>query len=343
MKFKINYKDFVNRYPGVYKTALFYPKFLKLKKSKLSLQEIHRILKDKVSRQTVYFWFKDKRIPLPFKEFSKIKRVFSNNDLENLATIVGHVIGDGGIDKRLILHYCNTEQFLIDEFQNAMKNSFNAKPMAKYKERSGITRLQYPRIYSRALLCLFGNFAYGEHKEITQKIEKMPMWWKVKLLQALYNDDGSIPDSGHYMGVTFKQKNKYIISWIQKTLKELNINSRLTKDGACWHLRITNYLDIVKFRDKVNFSKRYRKQIHLDEIIKKIKYPHWGTKNQILQLLKKRARTRKELTNLLSLDPGTVYGHLHGWKRVKKKSNYGLIDLGFVKVRKVRRINLYYV
>jgi hypothetical protein len=216
--------------------------------------------------------------------------------------------------------------------------------MNKFKESSGIIRLDYPRLISRVLLCLFGEFSLGkEKKEITPQIDRMPIWWKIRLLQALYNDDGSVPEFGHYSGVTLKQKSKDIIEWVKKTLKELGINSRLTPDGIKWQLRITNYLDLVKFRDKVNFSKGYRKQIHLDKIIEKIRHPHWKTKNQIIGLLKEKSRTRKELAKALNLNPGTVYGHLHGWKRKRRKSTKGLVDLGIVEVKKSGRINSYYV
>jgi hypothetical protein len=343
MKLKINYNDFVSTYPKFYKAALFYPEFLKLKRKKLSFSRIKDVLSSKVPLHTLYSW-RNKRIPLPFKEFCKIKKEFNKSDLENLAIIVGHTLGDGGITNKKFLRYSNKEEFLIKEFQNAVESVFSIKPMNKYQERSGIIRIVYPRLISRVLLCLFGEFSLGkENKKITRQIDAMPIWWKAKLLQAFYNDDGSVPESGYYRGVTFKQKDKNITLWVQKTLKELGINSKLTPDGNKWQLRIMNYFDLVKFRDKVNFSKGYRKQIHLDKIIKKIKYPHWKTKNQIIELLKKKPRTRKELAYLLNLESGTVYGHLHGWKRKKGKSQKGLIDLKIVKMRKVGRINLYYI
>jgi hypothetical protein len=339
---KITYKEFVNAYPKMWHSSLFYPVLLKLKRKGFDFQKIKNILGDEVPESTLYFWFNNKRVPLPFKEFSKIKKEFDRDDSEKLATIVGHVLGDGGIDKKMMLHYCNTEEFLINEFQNAMKFVFDVKPMYKRQEESGIIRLVYPRLLSRILFCLFGRFSLGrDNKQITPEIEKMPMWWKIKLLQALYNDDGSVPKTGHC--VAFKQKDKGIILWVQTTLKELGINSRLTPDETRWHLRITNYLDLVKFRDRVNFSKGYRKQIQLNKTIEQIKFPHWKTKYKIIKILKEGPKTRKELAAILHLKSGTVYGHLHGWKRTKRKSNLGLVDLRLVKVKKVGRINLYYI
>jgi len=343
MKLKMGYKNFVKNYPEIYHSAVYYPTFLKLRKKGNSFQTIKNTLYKKVPYSTLHFWFHG-RIPLPFKEFSSIKKEFNEKDLENLGTIVGHVLGDGGITRKKILRYCNTEDSLIDEFQNAINDVFHKSPMNKFKEKTGIIRLDYPRLISRALLCLFGEFSLGGgNKKITYQIDRMPVWWKIKLIQAFYNDDGSVPDSGHYMGVTFKQKDKDLTLWVQKILKKLGIISRLTKDENRWHLRITNYLDMVKFREKVNFSKGYRKQVHLDEIIARIKYPHWKTKNQIIELLKKRTKTRKELVSILNLKAGTIYGHLHGWKRKGKikKTTKGLVDIGMIKVRKKGRINIY--
>jgi hypothetical protein len=40
---------------------------------------------------------------------------------------------------------------------------------------------------------------------------------------------------------------------------------------------------------------------------------------------------------------GVIYGHLHGWKRRHRISTLGLIDLKLVKVKKLGRINLYYI
>lgn len=339
---KINYKDFVYTYPPRYRSALFYPLFLKLKKKGLSFNHIKMRLSDKVPKQTIYSWFYG-RVPLPFKEFQNIKNKFNKKDLERLATIVGHTLGDGGITKQMFLRYCNKEEFLIKEFKGAVRSVFHIKPV-EHKEKSGIIRITYPRLISRVLICLFGKFSRGvEGKKITPQIDRMPLWWKIKVLQALYNDDGSVPEWKYYRCVALKQKEESIILWVQKVLKQLKISARLTKDRNTWQLRITSYSDIKKFRDKVNFSKGYRKQLHLDDIIEKIKYPHWKTKEKIVKLLKRKPRTRKELANLLSIDQGTVYGHLHGWKRIKRKSTLGLVDLGLVKIKKVGRINLYYV
>ena len=337
---KLKYKDFANTYSGLYKTARFYPEVLRLKKNNLNFKKAQKLLMNRVSNSTLYSWWLNKSTPLPFKDFKSIKNEFSHQDIENLATIIGHILGDGGISKKKFLHYCNTELFLIDEFQKAMRNVFNAKAKVR-KEESGIMRLCYGRKFSRVLITLFGNFSGEEDKKITPQIDKMPIWWKVKLLQALYNDDGSVPKTETY--VSLKQKDKNMILWTQKTLREMDINSGLTKDGSNWLLRIAGYRNLLKFKEKINFSKEYRKQIQLDKIIEKIKFPHWETKNKILKLIKNGISKRKEIAKKLKMNEYVIYGHLHGWKRLYRKSTLGLVDLGIVKIKKIRKINLYYV
>ena len=191
----------------------------------------------------------------------------------------------------------------------------------------------------KVLWCLFGKFSSGKDmKIITLQIKKMPKEWKAKMLRAWFNDDGSVPKYGV---IAIKQKLKPLILFIQGILSELGIKSQITKDGDRWLLRICSYKDMMKFKEKIDFSKGYRKSQKLSDIIEKIKRPHFETKNKILDLLKKSPKTREEISKLLSLSEGIVYGHLHGWKRKSKKSNPCLIDLGLVKVKKEGKINAY--
>ena len=340
MKLDVNYKNFVAKYSEQFKTALLYPRVVELKRKKIGLEEAQKLLKNQVPRSTLYFWWSNRATSLPYKDFLEIKRKFFHKDIKCLASLVGHILGDGGIGQNKMLHYCNTEVFLIEEFQKLMKVVFDAR-VKIYRDKHGSMHLRYGRKFSRALLCLFGEFANEKTKKITPQIRKMPIWWKARLLQALYDDDGSVPRSRRYKVIALKQKNKNIILWAQKTMRELGINSRLIQDGDNWHLRVTGYMDLVRFRDKINFSKGYRKQTQLATIIDGIKFPHWKTKNKIIELLKQEPKTRRKIAAILKINQGVIYGHLHGWKRIKRKSNFGLIDSGFVKVQKVGRINLY--
>ncbi len=258
---------------------------------------------------------------------------------EKLALAIGHILGDGGINSQGRVYYCNTEKFLIDEFINSMK-VFGIEPWIRNEEN--IIGVVYPVCVGKKLWDLFGKFSSGKDtKRITNEIQLMPLEWKTQMLTAWFNDDGSVVNyPPNYKAIAIKQKLRNLIDFIDETLKELGISSKISKDGA-WLLRIFGYKNIIKFKDKINFSKNYRKNIKLKELVKTINHPHFITKNKILELLKESPKTRVEISERLNLNPQVIYGHLHGWKRKKKKTNLGLIDLGFVKITKNMGLNIY--
>jgi len=258
---------------------------------------------------------------------------------EKLALAIGHIFGDGGINNKGRVYYCNSEKFLIHEFINSM-SIFGVEPWIK--EEKNITRIVYPVSVGRALWKLFGKFSSGKDtKIITNEIIEMPLEWKSIMIMAWFNDDGSVINiPSNYKVVAIHQKLKPLVIFIKDTLNELGIKSKIIEDDKKWLLRITGYENLIKFKDNINFSEDYRKREQLNEMINSITRPHFFIKNKILNLLKESPKTRKEIVKLLDLNPGVVYGHLHGWKRKNRKSNLGLIDLGLVNVNKQRK-NIY--
>lgn len=258
-----------------------------------------------------------------------------------LALAIGYIYGDGGIQNNGRVHYCNTEDFLVKEFTDTMNKVFDVKPWIKREKN--IIRVRYPVKIGRTLWKLFGKFSYGKDtKNITPEISEMSLEWKRKVLQAWFNDDGSVVNlSPNYKAISIKQKLKPLIIFIKEVLEELNIKSQITEDNGKWLLRIFGYQNMIKFRDNVNFSKGYRKNKKLDETIESITRPHFIMKEKILNLLKNSPKTIKDISETLNTNRHVVYCHLHGWKRKNRKSAIGLLDLGLAKVKKDGRINIY--
>lgn len=337
MSYKIRYEDFVRTYSKTYHSAKYYPKVLQKFKQGWDVRKISKYFR--IPYQTVWKWVKKKSVPVPFVEYTKIKKEFSKKGINDLAPVLGHIFGDGGILNNGKIHYCNSEKFLIEEFITAVGNISKCKPLIRYE--SGVTRVKYPPRIGKTLWCLFGKFSSGKDtKRITPQIQNMPLNWKAKMLRTWFNDDGSVPN---YKVISIKQKLKPLIIFIQETLSRLDIKSIIGKDEGRWHLRICGYKNLIRFKEKIGFSKGYRKSRKLGEIIEKIKNPRSITKDKILDLLKESPKTRKELQKILDVESGTIYGHLHGWKRKSrtKKTTVGLVDLGLVNLKKKGRINVY--
>ena len=341
---KIKYKDLVKTYCKQYQQSILYPKVLQLYKLGWSVKRISTHLKIPLS--SVYFWANKKTTPVPYNVYKSIKKQFNKQDIDNLAIVMGHIFGDGGILKNGVIHYCNTEKFLINEFISSMKKIFSEKPSIIYEKNKfkNIIKIRYPAKIGRILWCLFGKFSYGlDTKNITKGIKNQSLRWHTNMLQAWFNDDGSVPQTKI---VSIKQKPKNLILFIQEILKKHNITSHITKDDSRWLLRILRYTELVKFKEKINFSKGYRKRKQLDEAIKKIKIPMYKTKNQILDILKKSPKTIKKLSNYFNIQEKSIYGHLHGYKRSKisgRKSNPGLIEIGLVKTQGLPRNRFYLI
>lgn len=339
MSFKIKYEDFVKTYCKKYRSSIYYPKILEKYKQNKNIIKISKSFD--IPYQTVWRWVNNKSIPVPFVEYQKIKKEFNETEIKDLAIIIGHIFGDGGIISNGRVHYCNTEQFLINEFISQMSKIFENKP--HIRKEAKITRVENSSLIGKTLWCIFGKFSFGKDtKIITLQIQKMSLKWKAKMLQAWFNDDGSVPNYGV---ISIKQKLKPLILFIQDTLSELGIKSQISEDNGKWLLRICSYKYMQKFKEKIGFSEDYRKKQKLNELLEKIKFPHFKIKNKILKLLKESPKTRKELKKSLDIKEGTIYGHLHGWKRKSKteKTNIGLIDMGFVEVKKRGRINVYVI
>lgn len=259
---------------------------------------------------------------------------------EYSALIIGHILGDGGINSKGRVYYCNTEDFLIEEFVNSMSKQFNVNPWIK-KEKN-INRVIYPVKVGRELWNLFGKFSFGKDtKIITNEINNLPLSFKVIILRAWFNDDGSVVNiSKNYKAVAIHQKLKNLIIFIHNTLNDLGIKSRIMEDDKKWLLRITGYKDILKFKEEINFSAGYRKREQLNNMLESIIHPHFVTKMDILNFLQS-PKTLKEICEFLEMDRHVIYGHLHGWKRKNRKSSLGLLENGFVKLNKRGRLNIY--
>lgn len=255
-------------------------------------------------------------------------------DSYKLALAIGHLYGDGGINFQGRVYYCNTEEFLIDEFINSMK-IFKVTPWIK-KEKN-ITRVVYSVYVGRKLWSLFGKFSFGKDtKIITSEIESLPLNWKAKLLQAWFNDDGSVVNfPPNYKVIAIHQKLKCLIEFIQRTLNEFGIESHLSEDDGKWLLRIFGYDNLLKFKNIIGFSYDYRKNKKLEEMLKTINRTHNFTKNKIHNLLISSFWSLNQISKQLNLSKNLVYGHLYGWKRKRRKSNPGLIDLGLIKVKTI--------
>ena len=182
-----------------------------------------------------------------------------------MASLVGHVFGDGYIGKKKRqFEYCNDNPNLLNEVREYVREIFGLEPMTERQNRLG-----YSTIVGEVLEKFGAHLApkiYSE-KRIPNWIKNGSTEIKVAFIKALFDDDGSVMYSKNYnaKGINFYQirdKSKLqsshkFLSELKELLKEFNI---MTGEP---HLRkfysingeehAISYINITDFKSIVNF------------------------------------------------------------------------------------------
>lgn len=192
---------------------------------------------------------------------------------KELGSIVGHILSDGSIDKHFNqVFYSNSNKELLEEFKEAMSIIFGIEPriwvqekphfgktkwMKRLSELKDIPKghnvgLFYPRICGVILHSIFGLFAYGKKKQITEQIKNSNRQFKIGLLRAFFDDEGSIISSSHTMKI--HQDNKSILEGIIYLLSDFDIKSNPIR----FYIKRTkkrHYFNITGFREYDTFNR----------------------------------------------------------------------------------------
>lgn len=271
---------------------------------------------------------------------------------ENLVRIVAHIIGDGGITKYFDPFYSNGDAVLLNNFKEYMNQIFGYNALREYG--SGNRKIiWYPRIVGKMLIEMFGPFSFGRTSKYIPDIlmghnEKL----KVCFLNSLYGDEGStLPyQLGLYQG---KRSSKLLIQ-VKSMLNELDIktnnilrvsNNNLMIDprtdklylaDEVFVLTISGYKEIIKFKNKVNFPSGSVKENNFLNMLK-TRYPKevkrnkiGETKSLILENIKNKPKTVKEISEDLGFSKRLIYWHL----QTLLLENKVLLESGLVKLKR---------
>jgi hypothetical protein len=189
-----------------------------------------------------------------------------------LGAIVGHILGDGSIEKRFhSVFYSNSDIFLLDEFRKYAKDVFGIEPRIWVQEKRAFHEkskwlikvsnlkqvpknhsvgLFYPKICCDILYAICGKFAEGRNKNITKKIKKSRSEFKIGLVRAFFDDEGSIRSDNHTMRLHQDKIN--ILNDIKEILKKFNIESNIIrsynkKGKVRYYFNITGFKNYYKF------------------------------------------------------------------------------------------------
>ena len=238
-------------------------KCINLRNKGFTLGEIITITK--LPKTTIYYHIKD--IPLPSEIIERIKREniqrlnkFSqirkgkcipgrivpkpNGWTNELIFLTAHFMFDGEIRHSRCV-YQNRNITLINLVEQFMKDTFNLTPYYKLYRETGVHRISYHYV---ELEDYIKKRAQGLKKYI--KTASLPE--KKIFLQAFFDDEGCVYKYGNNRKIRGYQHNLEILKLIQKLLKDFDIKSRIEEKGQ--EIVIFGKENLIKFRDKINFS-----------------------------------------------------------------------------------------
>jgi len=299
-----------------------------------------------------YKWRDIERNLIFIKSKAKGKRLQLKFPLKiggDIGSIIGHILGDGSIDRRCLqVFYSNSNKELLKEFQFFMKTVFNANPRIWYGKPNDfkgnksrwIKRVNfideipegfqgglfYPKMCIIILYAIFGKFAYGKHKEITQQILNANKEFKIGLIRAFFDDEGGPIENSYEIRVS--QDNKLMLEEIRKMLLEISIESNSASsyyknNKIRYYFTITGHYNFVKFYKAIGFTsteKRNKLKHMIDNVIvnKTLRLRNNEARNNILEFLKyKNQLTTKEIMMFMKSrfsdfkwDKSTILEHL---------------------------------
>lgn len=258
---------------------------------------------------------------------------------EKIASLVGHIYGDGFISaKKRQMEYSNTNKDLIEEVEMLVKDVFGIKPYTKKQDR-----LCFSSIVGEFLILLGAPTSPK-----TQNYKKLPEWLiqgnkecKKYFLRAIFDDDGSVMFSENYnaKGInlhwTIQQENKNklfnLLNQIKSLLNDFDVLSsepikrksyyKKGKEHIVMYITITDYESILNFSKAIGFTNK-NKQLKLEKILSRktnpVKRQRLKITQKIVNLLKTNVSlSTAELAKLLGLPKITTYKKMNTLKKNK--------------------------
>jgi len=162
-----------------------------------------------------------------------------------LVLLVAHFLFDGEIAQSGC-SYNNRNKILIDRVEKLTNKLFGLTAIHRFYPETGVHRISY--FYTE-----LGEFVKNKSQGLKTYIEKASTKEKIAFLRAFFDDEGSAYFHKKIRRVRGFQKDIEILKLIQKLLKDFEIETRI--DEKYKEIIIPKKENLVKFRDKINFSK----------------------------------------------------------------------------------------
>jgi intein/homing endonuclease len=274
---------------------------------------------------------------LPYGRYTiKVHLPFEPN--EKLASLFGHILGDGCIkSKEENAYYTNKSKELKNEFKQAIEELFGIVVKENFNEERQFYEVYPPKTIARFLvLCGFPKGQkVGQIITIPDWIKNGSNEIKIAFIRALYDDEGTVINIKSNFVVSFGMNKKksllkshlLFMEEIQKIIFSLGVSPNKIferkQPGDCIQLGFHIYrrYNLIKFSQIIGFTNTKKQEKLLTAINSYKTRGRYETKMLILEALKEKNDLKtKELCQIVNRDRDVV------WRNVNR-----LVDEGTVK------------
>jgi len=209
----------------------------------------------------------------------------------SLAQIAGHIIGDGGIRKDLIVRYTNQCDFLHNQFRKDILTTLGDVRPSSYRhvDNKQTKTIVFPGVVGLILTKFLGK-QRKKFKHIPEVILHSDKKSKSLFLRALFDDEGSVIIAPYT--ISFKMANKRIIYTIKEMLAQFGIKTGKTikikgtqTRRARYQFYICGKTNLERFNSEICFDNPKQKE-KLNLLLKKYwKYQTEEFRNIVIKLL----------------------------------------------------------
>jgi len=242
---------------------------------------------------------------------------------EDIAQILGYLIGDGNIGKRS-LRFRDERLDVLEEYARLFKKNFNVEGRIRRVKGKQCFNLS---INSKALAELFSKL----RDRVFEYISKSPTRHICRFIKGFFDAEGYIEKRRPLISVS--QKNELLLKYIQMLLLRLGIFSSLEKTNkGLSYLRIERSDSVVRFAEMIGVSAVDKKEL-LEKAVQHCMQIRYN--KEVIPI------SRRYLWNLLKkegLSPSRFMRSRPDWYKFMNISNLKkLIDAAYDKVSEETR------
>lgn len=163
-----------------------------------------------------------------------------------LIFLIAHFMFDGEVQTHSCIYH-NRNEALINKVKSSMRKVFKLHPRNRLNAETGVYRIAYHYVE-------LADYMREKARELKKYVRVASLPEKKIFLRAFFDDEGNVRWRLNQRSIRGFQHNLEILKLIQNLLKDFKIESKI--DEKYKEIVISRKPNLIKFRDKINFSKR---------------------------------------------------------------------------------------